>query len=238
MCFTTHYDSNPNSLDGPSFISINGKRKPATPENLKPYVDDVKAAADKFFSLGLIVKLGVEFGWYSHCEEAVAALQNQFQFDYMLCGHHELDNLCFCYHKTATKSLSRFSVEEAVQRYTDDIVAAANCRLFQTIAHLDRIRAHGVPFYGLVLDDLLLQSAKDRVFPVLIETGTCIEVNTSGMRQSLKDYYPRIKLINAARRAGVDIRYLGSDAHTPEDVGADFDQASALVTPTGSWEPD
>jgi histidinol phosphatase-like PHP family hydrolase len=38
-----------------------------------------------------------------------------------------------------------------------------------------------------------------------------------------------MEIINAARRAGVDVIHLGSDAHAPEQVGADFEEASMLV---------
>src|SRR3972149_140557 len=42
ICFTTHYDANPRSEDGKaSFISVGGKRKPATIDNLVPYVEHV-----------------------------------------------------------------------------------------------------------------------------------------------------------------------------------------------------
>ena len=49
------------------------------------------------------------------------------------------------------------------------------------------------------------------------------------MRKCLESYYPSTSIINEARRAGVAVRYLGSDAHKPQHVGYDFDIAAPLV---------
>ncbi len=230
ICFTTHYDANTKSGDEGSVIRIKGEDKPAVPDNLAPYVDAVLEAHDKYYPVGLSVKLGLEFGWYAGCEEEVSLLRGRYPFEYMLCGIHELDDICFCCHQRFEKCFQRFSVEEVVDKYAAEVVAAAESGLFNTIAHLDYVRKYGLKFYGPELDDLLISRGAELIFKALIEAGTALEVNTAGTRRSQPDYYPRIKLLNAARRAGVDIRYLGSDAHKPEDVGCDFDAAAALVT--------
>lgn len=230
ICFTTHYDSNPNTVGDANFISVKGKDLPASYESFEPYVQDVKAAHDSFFPRGLSVKLGVEFGWYPGAGEAVSKLREHFALEYVLCGIHELENHCFCCEDRYEKCFSRYKVEEAVQLYCDQIVEAARCRAVDTIAHLDYIRKYGLNSYGPKLDEVLLDQCTESVFPVLVETGTKLEVNTSAKRRGSDSYFPRLPLLNAARRAGVDIRYLGSDAHKPEHVGYDFEIASALTS--------
>ncbi|MCP4685358.1 MAG: histidinol-phosphatase HisJ family protein [bacterium] len=230
LCFTTHYDANATSGDGASFIKVKGKDQPANPDNLAPYVEEVLEAHDRYYPLGLSVKLGLEFGWYAGCEEEVAQLRGRYPFEYFLCGIHELENICFCCHDRFEACFSRFSVEEAVDKYAAEVAAAAETGLFNTIAHLDYLRKYGQNFYGPQIDDLFLSRGTESVFNALKRTGTALEVNTAGMRRQPADYFPRVKLLNQARRAGVDIRYLGSDAHRPEDVGYDFDAAASLIT--------
>jgi histidinol-phosphatase (PHP family) len=113
----------------------------------------------------------------------------------------------------------------------DEIVAAASCGLFDCIAHLDYLRKYGEKFYGPRLNELLLDQLIQRAFPALRESGTAIEVNTSAIRRNFDDYFPRAAVVNAARRVGVEVRNLGSDAHAPHQVGSDFDAAAALVSP-------
>jgi len=230
LCFTTHYDANPDSSDGVSFIRIKGIDKPATPENLAPYVDEVLKAHDKYYPLGLSVKLGLEFGWYAGCNEAIRALRERYPFEYMLCGIHELDNICFCCHDQFEKCFARFSVEEVADKYAAEVTAAAETGLFDTIAHLDYVRKYGLQYYGPKLDEQILSRGAGAMFEALKKSGTALEINTAGMRRPQADYFPRVKLLNLARRAGVSIRYLGSDAHCPEDVGYDFDAAASLIS--------
>jgi len=228
MCFTTHYDSNPAGKGADSFIRVDGKNTPATVDNLAPYVDAVAAAHDKYFSQGLAVTLGLEFGWYAGCEEEVQKLQDRYPIEYMMAGIHELDDLCFCCHNRFEACFSRYSVEEAVEKYAGDVCRAAASGLFRTIAHLDYLRKYGCEFYGERLEQLLLERSGD-MFAALKDSETTLEINTSAMRKGLDGYFPGMAMANRARRAGVDIRYLGSDAHRPEDVAFDFDAAAALV---------
>jgi histidinol phosphatase-like PHP family hydrolase len=39
-------------------------------------------------------------------------------------------------------------------------------------------------------------------------------------------------IVNRARKAGVNIPFLGSDAHLPQQIGLDFEAAVAVVPPS------
>jgi histidinol-phosphatase (PHP family) len=62
-----------------------------------------------------------------------------------------------------------------------------------------------------------------------VESGTALEINTSGMRHGMNHYFPPVDVVNAAKKAGVAVTYLGSDAHRPEQVAFEFEAASSLV---------
>ncbi|MEW5795984.1 MAG: histidinol-phosphatase HisJ family protein [Candidatus Zixiibacteriota bacterium] len=228
LCFTTHWDTGPLSGDR---IRIDGHEKPAVPDNLAPYVDDVLRAREKYYQRGLWVVLGLEYGWYPNCQESVIALKDRYHFDFVLCGVHELDGRCFSCEGCFPNCFPHYSVEQIVDKYVGEIVAAAETGLFNCIAHLDYLRKYGQGFYGPRLNELLLDRLISVAFPVLRSTGTALEVNTSAIRRKFDDYFPRAAIVNAARKAGIEVRYLGSDAHAPDQVGYDFDAAVALVSP-------
>ncbi|UCG62689.1 MAG: histidinol-phosphatase HisJ family protein [Candidatus Zixiibacteriota bacterium] len=228
ICFTTHFDANPHTQGDIEYIRVKGQNLPTTVENLAPYVDDVRAAADKFYPRGLSVKLGIEIGWYRGCEEIVAEMTNRYNFDYLLCGIHELDNICFCSRHGHERFFARFNAEQVAEKYFTEVIAAARTDLFDTIAHLAYYLRSGIEYYSDSILDAHRPYLQD-TFDTLIATETGIEINTSALRHGLKDYYPPVKIINAARKAGVDVNFLGSDAHSPEQVGFDFEAASALV---------
>ena len=237
ICFTTHYDNDPKSDDPVSFIHVNGEDKITSIENLAPYVDHVRKAAELYYVKGLSVKLGLEFGWYKNCEEEVIRLKEKYDFDYFLCGIHEIDNICYCSRNTYEKCYERFSAEEMVKRYYQQVKLAAESKMFDTIAHLNYYIKYAHEYYG----DSILKAYEpylEDIFSVLIKNNVNLEINTAGIRHGLDQYYPDMTVINKAKKAGVSVKYLGSDAHRPEDIGFEFEVAAALVpdTITGSEE--
>ncbi|MDD3731849.1 MAG: histidinol-phosphatase [candidate division Zixibacteria bacterium] len=231
ICFTTHYDSNPRSEGDVNSIAVNGTHLPATPDNLEAYVEAVKRAHEKYYPGGLAVKLGIEIGWYPECEEMVDNLKKRFHFDYVLCGIHELNHICFCCTGCYEKCFRNFrNMNEMLETYFQEVIRAAQSNLFDTIAHLDYYKKYGEKYYGTGLRRAH-QPFMVAVFEALKETRTALEINTAAIRKGLSDYYPSVEIINTARKAGVEIAHLGSDAHAPGEIGYDFEAASALLPP-------
>ena len=65
--------------------------------------------------------------------------------------------------------------------------------------------------------------------------GVLIEVNTSGLHRPAAELYPAPALLAAFRAVGVGCT-IGSDAHTPQDVGRDFDKACKALREAGYHE--
>ncbi len=228
ICFTTHFDIVPEQHSGVECIVVEGKKLPTSVENLEPYVDHVLRANEEYFPLGVAVKLGVEFGWYPGCEETVLRLQERYDFDYFLCGIHELDGVPICAREHVEPCFSRFGPDEAVAKYFREVLAAVKTGLFDSVAHMEYYRRYGSDYYGKDLS-LAFKPYAEELFRALVETDTCVEINTSGIRHGNGHYYPGMAFVNDARRAGVDVKFLGSDSHHPSQVGLDFEAAAMLI---------
>ncbi len=228
ICFTTHYDCNPIGDCQGNLISVNGEHKPTSIENLKPYVDDVRRVAEKYYTRGLSVKLGLEFSWFDNCQETAKEVKDAYDFDYFLCGVHEIENICFCCKDTFTKCFERYSLDEMVAKYFDAVITASDSKLFDTIAHLEYYVKYAQKFYDDKLDKVY-EPYLPALFESLKKSNTTLEINTAGYRHGVRQYYPNVKIINLAKKAGVPVIYLGSDAHRPEDVGFEFEIAASFV---------
>jgi len=229
LCFTTHFDTNPEARRDINIIRIGGEDKPATADNLAPYVEAVQAAHDQYYAMGLQVKLGVEIGYWPGCEEMVAKLRERYGFDHVLCGIHELEGLCFCCRHEYETCFARYDLEKMLSVYYSYATQAAGSGVFDAIAHLDYYRKFGEKYYGDAIKEKNEQFFSD-LFAALNKTGTALEINTSGIRRGLSDYFPTVPVLTQAKRAGVEVAYLGSDAHRPEHVGYDFDAAVHLLS--------
>ena len=59
-----------------------------------------------------------------------------------------------------------------------------------------------------------------------------VEVSTAGLHKPVGELYPHPDFLRACRVRGVPVT-LGSDAHSPDLVGRDFDRARELLTSAG-----
>jgi histidinol-phosphatase (PHP family) len=57
-------------------------------------------------------------------------------------------------------------------------------------------------------------------------------LNTAGLRKDCKEIYPNRRILELARERNVPITF-GSDAHAPNEVGADFEKAIQLAREVG-----
>lgn len=63
-------------------------------------------------------------------------------------------------------------------------------------------------------------------------SGICIEINTAGLRVPAKEIYPNIEFLKLCYHYKVPVS-LGSDAHKPNQVGENFQQAVRLLKEVG-----
>jgi histidinol-phosphatase (PHP family) len=65
--------------------------------------------------------------------------------------------------------------------------------------------------------------------------GLAVEVNTAGLRKPVKEIYPAEDFLRLCRERDIPVM-LGSDAHSPDEVGLDFDRALQLLHRVGYEE--
>ncbi len=75
----------------------------------------------------------------------------------------------------------------------------------------------------------------DRATTALANSKTCVEISTAGLRKPVGELYPDPRLLQMCYDKGIPI-VLSSDAHVPQDVGADYDRAIALAKTVGYTE--
>lgn len=124
---------------------------------------------------------------------------------------------------------------ETVRRAVEDADrarTAAGARVFDVLGHLDLVKRYAA---------MLLNVTEARCEPKLLDdiAAACVaadlvpEINTSLLRQGGGDPMPGPDAIAAYKAAGGTAMTLGSDAHLPEHIGADFQAAMRLLMAGG-----
>jgi len=225
ICFTTHYDSDPTNSEWCRSIRIDGELKLNSVENFGHYVKAVEAAK---VDNPMVIKCGIEVGYYPGCEDEIRKLFNTYPLDYRLGAVHEIGDVCICNDDDMKRAAAEIPLEKVIDGYFDLMSRMVKTGLFDVAAHLDMYKWYGLKYYG----DEILSIHRGRIeslFETMVEHDVGMEINTAAMRKGHKDYYPSMEIINMARSAGVRIAALGSDAHRPSEVGFDFETAKTIA---------
>ncbi len=123
-------------------------------------------------------------------------------------------------------------VKHIVTRYFDYVQAAAGSGLFDCLAHLDIYRKYIQslfgPEFGMCAERLLGPALE-----LIARVRVGIEVNSSAFRRGSDEPYPEERIVRLARKAGVEVFTIGSDAHRPEDLGKGLERAERILAGIG-----
>lgn len=230
IIFTTHIDSQPVEKDFNRMV-INGEKKPFNPDTLKYYHDAVYDLIDGNDPVPLTVRCGVEVGFFPEIDHSFLQMIADENFDFVLCGVHYVDDYIVTSSRSMKKLVEVYDPVTIIEKYYQAVLKACEIEMFDSLAHLDLYRRHGMnlfPEEASRIDYPII----DQVLEKLVTAYLPIEVNTSGIRHGIGDYYPSRQLLDKARRAGVIIGGLGSDAHAPDQLAIDFEMAHIIVHET------
>jgi len=127
------------------------------------------------------------------------------------------------------------SVEEIWRRYFQTIGEAAASGLFDVLAHPDLVKYWSPTSPKRRLPEGDLRRYYELAIEGIAQSGIAVEVSTAGLRKRAGEIYPAPAFLEMCLHAGAPVA-LSSDAHRPEDVGADYDQALELLERLGVSE--
>jgi histidinol-phosphatase (PHP family) len=176
------------------------------------YVEDVQRLRRAYPDI--TIRLAVEADYIVDHEGILAGILDRYPWDYVLGSVHFIGD----WGMDDGRYLARYDdwdIDELYEHYFSLVLRAAESGHFDTMAHLDLVKKFGHRARK-ALADLYARVARR-----LAAAGVAIEVNTAGLRKPVNELYPHLDLLTACRKAGVPAT-LGSDAHAPEEVAADF----------------
>lgn len=167
------------------------------------------------------VRLGLECDYMPGFERWLEPLLERAAFHHVLGSiHPQLD-----YYRAA------FDDGDAAAYYAtyfDNLARTAESGLFDTLSHPDLVKNVYHRQWDPVAVDRDMQNALDRI----ARTGVAMELNTSGLNKTIREMNPNPHMLAAMAERDIPV-VLGSDAHVPQRVAADFDRALDLLADAG-----
>jgi histidinol-phosphatase (PHP family) len=196
------------------------------PDELAGYINAVRKL--RASSRKVAVKLGIEVDYLPGKEETLGEQLSQYPFDYVIGSVHFMDGWDFT-HPVYAKTYHTKDMSLLYRRYFQLVQQACLSGLFDIIGHVDVIKKFGFRPPD-TLEPYWIETAR-----MLRETGTGIELNTAGRDAPVKDFYPDRRFLEICCAEGVPLT-LGSDAHSPQQVGRHFSAAATLLREIGCRE--
>ena len=195
---------------------------------LDDYVAKVRLAQATFPQL--TIRLGLEVDYLPGQEDWIRQLAARQPWDYFIGSVHYVSGGWDIDSPFKRELWEKADVDAVWTEYFDRLTQAAASGLFEIIGHTDLPKKFG----HRPRHDLTPRIAK--FLDACQATDTAIELNTAGLRKECREIYPSRAILELARAKDVAITF-GSDAHTPDEVGADFAAARQLARDVGfdSW---
>jgi len=231
ICFTTHYDTNPNRLHLDDSWKIDGKRIPNADWMIKRYIREIEDARNHYQTKGLKVFCGLEIDYCPDVHKEVMRINSLFNFDFLIGAVHCVQDLALSEPDEAKDYFKGNSADDMVIAYIELLKLAAESKLFSCIAHLDYYARYMKQSLGYEYKIPEIQFMP--VFAALNQNDVGIEINTSPYKRGIADFHPSRPLLDAAIRAGVKIASIGSDAHRPDRLGRGVPEAYKFISTLG-----
>jgi len=180
------------------------------------------------------LRLGIEADFVPGGEDRMANLLQARDFDYVVGSVHFI--------REGAVDMEDYSVwdgargpEEIWRGYFQTLGEAARSGLFDILAHPDLVKVWGPAHPERPLPEGDLRRYYELAIDGIAESGIAIELSTSGLRKRAAELYPAPAFLEMCLETGAPVA-LSSDAHQPEDVGADYEQALELLAAAGVEE--
>ncbi len=219
ICFTEHYDADyiyPQGEEGMFEL------------NTDSYLYDLLKCKSKFEGK-LQIAFGVELGLQPHLKRQLAMYAKSHEFDFIIGSSH-LCNRKDPYYPAFFEGRSE---DEAHREYFEAVLECVKTLpYFDIYGHLDYVVRYG-PTKNNSYTYQKHADVFDKILTTLIENEKGIELNTGGFRSGLNQPNPCVDILKRYKELGGEIITVGSDAHGPKDIAADFDKACDILKECG-----
>jgi histidinol-phosphatase (PHP family) len=191
----------------------------------------VRELAERWAERGVVVRYGAEITYERRFETEIREHLRRHRYDFTIGSVHVGPDSPYRADRVGAFVAGR-SLAEILRPYFDEVLAAARSGCFDSLGHLDFVKRYLVPH----VDPAAIAGALELVEPILralVETGTGLEMNASGLHQAAREPYPGPGIVALYRDLGGRRVSVGSDAHRAEHFAVGLGRVYRLAAAAG-----
>jgi histidinol-phosphatase (PHP family) len=177
------------------------------------------------------IRFGVELTYESRYADQIREHLATHRYDYTIGSVHAMSDGPYAKSRVASWAAGK-TLAEAVAPYFNEVAAAASSGLFDTLGHMDQCKRWLLPWF-----DMAAYAAAPELYEpllvALVESGTALEVNASGLRHAEHETYPAAWVVARYRELGGRRVTVGSDSHLPHCFAFGLEEACEIVAAAG-----
>lgn len=180
----------------------------------------------------LKINLGIELGVNLQNVDSLKERLALHPWDYVGMSFHYLEhpefdvNVCSGSSRNK-KEMYAYTLVKAVPEYLGTLNAALDIFQPDFLCHLDVIWRN----YPEIVVTPEIDTLFENILQKMAAKGIALEINTSGFFHR-KEQYPSRRILKRAAELKIPVS-VGSDSHSPADVGRYFDKAAQLISELG-----
>ena len=127
---------------------------------------------------------------------------------------------------------SREDIPSLLERYFAELVELVRWGRFDALGHITYPLRY-IAAYGQAVELAPYGGYIDEALRTLVQNGKAIEINTSGLRQTIRQTMPPFSIVKRFRELGGEYVTVGSDSHCVADVGKGSAEAVTMLKEAG-----
>jgi histidinol-phosphatase (PHP family) len=180
------------------------------------------------------LRLGIEADFIPGREDRMRTLLEGRDWDYVVGSIHFLSEGALDYDKFDVWNSGR-SPDHVWRTYFEWLGELAATGMYDILAHPDLVKYWGPAHPKRPWPEKDLRYYYDIAMERIAQSGIAVEVSTAGLRKPVGEIYPDRAFLEMVIDAGNPIA-LSSDAHTPDQLGFEYDRALELLDDVGVKE--
>ncbi len=226
ICFTDHVDYGIKEDWGSGKKIRYRYGNPIANVDYPAFMQEVERVKEKYKGK-INIKTGMEFGIQTHTIPQFQTLFSRYPFDFIILSIHQVEDTEFW---TYDFQKGR-SQKEYNERYYEELFhVVQKYKEYSVVGHMDYIKRYdeeGIyPFEKV-------KPLVAEILKIVIADGKGIEINTSSHRYGMKDSMPSAELLRLYRDLGGEIVTIGSDSHSPGQLGSYIQEAKEQLKTLG-----
>lgn len=184
----------------------------------------------------LIISRGIELGEALFNPSFAEKIISSEKYDVILCSVHavRIDNWDMPFSLIDFSDLSDEFIDRYVTQYFIDLLETATSLDYDILCHLTVVLRYIVYKYKRYVDIKKHYPVIDEILKTVIRRNKTLEINTSGIDNGY--FMPDTDIIKRYKALGGKSISIGSDAHSPGDIGKGLNEGAVFLKSTGFSE--